>query len=237
VLARVSVLGPQGRGLTGLTVRVAAGEADRPAAACGPGCYEATLPTARPRAIDVSVAGRGATTQWHVALPARWPAPDATALLRRAERVWRGLRSLTVNDRLASDPTHAVVTRWRMVAPDRVAYHVLGHGSAVVIGRRRWDRQAGGRWIRSQQEPPLRQPVPFWVAVADAHVLGSAVAGGRPAWRVSFFDPRSAAWFEVLIDKRTTHTLDLRMNATAHFMHERYGSFDAPLQIVPPVGG
>jgi hypothetical protein len=234
VFARVSVLGQQGLGVRGLHVRVAAGGAARTAAPCGPGCYQARLPVAAPRSVEVAVAGPERTTPWRVLLPARWPSPAATKLMRRAERVWRRLRSVTIRDRLASDATHAVTTTWRMVAPDRVAYDVEGGGSAVIIGGRRWDRQAGGVWTLSTQSPVLRQPVPFWVGVSNAHLLGSTAIDGRPAWRVSFYDPRSPAWFEVAIEKRTGHTLDLRMNAAAHFMHERYGSFDEPLRILPP---
>ena len=37
-----------------------------------------------------------------------------------------------------------------------------------------------------------------------------------------------------LVDKKTMHTLDLRMITTSHFMHETYGPFDAPLAVEPP---
>ena len=53
-------------------------------------------------------------------------------------------------------------------------------------------------------------------------------------WDVSFFDPRTPAWFEVLLDRRTLRTFDLRMNTTAHFMHDTYGPFNARLAIEPP---
>jgi hypothetical protein len=76
--------------------------------------------------------------------------------------------------------------------------------------------------------------VPGWTAVADAHLLGSVTTHGRAAWRVSFFDPGTPAWFEILIDKRTLHTLDSRMVATAHFMHDVYGAFDTTPPVDPP---
>jgi hypothetical protein len=53
-------------------------------------------------------------------------------------------------------------------------------------------------------------------------------------WRVSFFDPKTPGWFEVALDKRTLHTLELSMFATAHFMHDVYGGFDEPAGIRPP---
>jgi len=40
--------------------------------------------------------------------------------------------------------------------------------------------------------------------------------------------------FEITVERATMRTLDLRMVTTAHFMHERYRSFDAPLSVKPP---
>jgi hypothetical protein len=39
---------------------------------------------------------------------------------------------------------------------------------------------------------------------------------------------------EIWIDKHTHRTLELRMTAAGHFMHHRYGPFNAPLTISPP---
>jgi hypothetical protein len=234
LLVQASVVGPDRNGVSGLAVRLAIDGSKRRGAPCRPGCYQAQFAVARARSVGVDVQGAGATTHWVVLLPAAWPAADGSEVLRRAGAVWRGLRSLTVHDRLASDSEHVISTTWRIVAPDRVAYAIDGGGGAIIIGRRRWDRAHGGAWIASRQEPPLTQPVPPWVAVANAHILGSVSVGGRKAWRVSFFDPKTPAWFEVLVDQRTARTLELRMNTTAHFMHERYRSFNEPTAIVPP---
>jgi hypothetical protein len=154
--------------------------------------------------------------------------------MARAERVWRSLRSLAFRERLASDSSHSVTSVWRAAAPDRIAYTVSGGYSSVVIGGRRWDRAPGGRWVESSQTAPIHQPVPFWVSVANAHVLGTAQLRGHSVWRVSFFDPATPGWFEVAIDKRTLHTLELSMFTTAHFMHDVYSGFDEPAGIRPP---
>ena len=76
----------------------------------------------------------------------------------------------------------------------------------------------------------MKQPVPVWQSATDAHVVGQTAT----TWRITFYDPRTPAWFAVVVDKRTFHTLDLRMITTAHFMHERYRSFDSASAIVPP---
>jgi hypothetical protein len=220
VLAQVSVVGQQGTGASGLRVSFGAVHAT----ACGAGCYRATLPLRR--AVDLRVGN----LHWLVALPSPWPPRDASALVAHAARVWRSLHTLAFSDRLGSDATHVVVSEWRVVSPDRLAYR-LGDGyQSVIVGGRRWDRAPHGRWIESAQTVPLRQPVPFWQSATDAHV----VAETPTTVRITFFDPKTPAWFAIVVDRRTLHTLDLRMITTAHFMHERYGPFDAPLVVRPP---
>jgi hypothetical protein len=108
-----------------------------------------------------------------------------------------------------------------------------GGSDAIIIGDRRWDRDSpGGKWERSSQTP-LRQPVPFWTSVNDAHLLGTTRVAGRPAWRVSFYDAQIPAFFAIAIDKKTLRTLDLGMTTAAHFMHHRYTGFNAPVTIAP----
>ena len=217
---RVSVVGQQGDGVRGLPVSVNGTKASE----CGAGCYSAPL-----SAREVTVRVR--TTSWHVALPRR--TPDAEQIVSRAAHVWRSLRTLGWTDRLASDPVHAVFSSWRAVAPDRISYSVRGGYAAVIIGHTRWDKSPGAGWVRSPQSIPVKQPSPIWQSAIDAHVVGSTPS----SWRITFFDPKTPAWFEVVVDKRTLHTLDLHMTTTAHFMHERYGPFDAPVRVVPPVRG
>jgi hypothetical protein len=230
------VVGPDGAGVRRLTVgfRVkAGGRATRATGVpCGAGCYETVVSWhGRPTRVLVRI---GAWKPVAFAMPQAWPPPAADRLLARAGRVWRDLRTLVAHERLASDPSHALSTVWRFLAPDRLSYSTAGGSSAVIIGDRRWDRQPGGRWQRSPQQPLPRQPAPLWAAVSAAHILGVQEIRGREVWRVSFFDPRTPAWFTVAIDRATLRTLELRMVTTAHFMHERYGPFNRPLRIQPP---
>ena len=237
---QASVIDGQGRGLRGLnvgfTVRGGGTASEAAGRPCGAGCYRARIvASARPQAVTTSIAGAGTTaTRWTISPPAVWPPPDGSSLVVRAARVWRRLRTVVFQDHLASDARFAIDTRWTIIAPDRVTYAVAGGSSAIVIGDKRWDREPGGRWIESAQIPRLRQPLPFWVGVSDAHILARTTLRGRPVWDISFFDPRTPAWFEVLLDRRTLRTLDLRMNTTAHFMHDTYGPFNARLAIEPP---
>jgi len=234
VLLQASVLGPQGSGVSGLAAAFTVQGARQSATPCGPGCYRATLATSgRPAGVALELRGRRAT-RWQVALPESWPPPDASALLARAGRVWRALRSLSFRESLASGAGEVVRSTWQMQAPDRLAYQVRGGWAAVIVGGRRWDRSpGGGRWVASPQTR-LTQPVPFWVSVRDAHVLGTGTVQGRAVWRVSFFDPGTPAWFTVALDRSTLRTLELQMITTAHFMYDVYTSFNATPAILPP---
>jgi hypothetical protein len=188
----------------------------------------------RPTSVTVAIRGGPNAVRWRVALPAPWPPADATALVLRAGRVWRSLRSLSYHETLASSPRAGVESSWRIEAPDRVAYTVVGEGGGVIIGARRWDqRTSNGPWVESPQTR-LTQPLPAWSLIADAHVLGTSTVQGRSAWLVSFFDPGTPAWFEAAIDLTTMHTLETHMVTTAHFMRDTYGAFNATPPIAPP---
>jgi hypothetical protein len=236
--AQVSVVGQEGTGVDGLKVSLAttreSGVTSSAAKPCGVGCYRASLGSgSTPTALRVRVRGANAT-DWNVPLPASWPTPDAAAIVARATRVWTSLSSMAYLDVIHSDATNVVVTHWQIVAPDRLAYQIEHGSQAVIIGEHRWDRAtATGAW-RESTSIRLHQPEPFWVSATDSHVLGSASFGGHAVWRVSFYDPRTPGWFVALIDKRSGRTLDLHMFATAHFMHDTYGNFNAPIKIVPP---
>jgi hypothetical protein len=240
VSLQASVIGQEGPadGLqVSFDVESRSAKAAGPAAPCGVGCYETRVTLGgKPERVAVEIGGRNrARSTVSFRLPAEWPPPDAADIVHRAERTWRALRSLVVYDHLASGPGQAITTHWRLVAPDREAYVIEGGPRAVVIGAKRWDRNPGGKWVPSAQDP-IRQPVPFWLAVADAHLLGSETLRGSAVWHVSFFDPQIRAWFELWIEKSSGRTLELRMTAQAHFMHQVYGQFDRPLRVVPPTG-
>jgi hypothetical protein len=237
---QASVVGPDGLGVAGLPLEFAispgAGRVVRTrGAACGPGCYAATATAAAPRRVSVTI-GRGAEPRrFEFVLPHAWPHTDAGALVRRSGRVWRNLKTLVWRERLASDSRHAIRTVYRVVAPDRLSYQVAGGAAAVVIGHRRWDRDAPtGSWQRSAQQPPVRQPAPFWSAIRNAHIVATPTVRGHRAWRITFFDPRTPAWFTVVLDRQSLRTLDLQMVTTAHFMHDVYGPFNEPLRLRPP---
>jgi hypothetical protein len=171
-------------------------------------------------------------------MPVTWPAPPATAILRRVESAWRRLHSLSAVSRIASDARHSVTTAWRFRAPNRLAYRNLPGGSeAVVIGGRRWDRASpAASWQESAQDA-VRQPVPPWSgATAFAHLLGTETIDLRKVLRISFLDRSAPAWFTILVDAATYRTTRVDMVAQAHFMHQANRAFDRAARISAPRG-
>jgi hypothetical protein len=226
--AQVSVVGQEGPA-SGLSVSVNSVRAK----ACGPGCYSTPRPVTP--VVEVGIRGRNrpaSTVEFRQPLSPH--GPPAAAVVAQADRAWRALQSLVVHDRLSSGPGSLVETVWQFVAPHRMTYRIRNGPAAVAIGSRRWDKLPGRRWEASEQDP-ITEPIPLWESVSNAHLLGSGTLRGHAVWKVSFFDAQIPAWFTIWVDKATARTLELRMIAQAHFMHQVYGPFNRPLRIVPPV--
>lgn len=224
-----TVLSPTGGPLSGLPVSFRIGPRTIPARPCGPGCYSASV--RRAARVQLQLGGSRPVS---FSFPAR--PRSAAAIVARAARVTRALRSLVYVESLRSKPTGGLLTTWSLKAPNEVEYRIRGGASAIVLGTRRWDRdRPGGAWRRSQQLPALQVPQPAWGALAtNAYVLGDGSIGGRPVWIVSFANPSIPAWFTAWVERRTYRPLQLRMTAAAHFMFHRYVAFDRPLTIRPP---
>jgi hypothetical protein len=225
-----TVLAPQGGPLSGLQVAFEAGSGPIPAQPCGLGCYSAST-RARPRHVEVRLSG---SRPVGFDIPAR--TRPAAAIVARAARATRALKSLVYAESLRSGPTGGLLTHWSLQAPNQVEYRIRNGAEAIVLGTRRWDRdRAGLPWRRSRQLPALEVPQPAWGSRAtNAHVLREGRLGGRPVWVVSFANPTTPAWFTVWIERTTYRTLRLRMTAASHFMLHRYLAFDERLAIGPP---
>ncbi len=66
--------------------------------------------------------------------------------------------------------------------------------------------------------------------MSNAHL----VRAGRSVLVVSMLNRSLPAWFTIRFDRRTLRPLSLEMTAAAHFMHQRYTSFNRPLEIRGP---
>ena len=224
------VVSPAGAGLGGLEVSFQLDPGGTVAAsACGPGCYETTAKTT-PRRVVVELAGGGyPRSAVSFTLP-RAPRP-AGELVLRASRVFRDSRSVVYSETLASQPGTFLRSIWKLAAPNSLSYRIRGDTDGIVIGGRRWDRVAGGRWVASPQDPRLPQPATTWSSTVRNAYL---VAAGPRELVVSFFDPGIYAWFRLVIDRKTFRPRDMRMIAAAHFMRQHYLAYDKPVGIRPP---
>ncbi|MES1248784.1 MAG: copper resistance protein CopC [Actinomycetota bacterium] len=206
----VIVFSPAGGGASGLAVTV-----DGTAAtACGSGCYR--VDGEHGDTTDVVVDGLRAS----IVAPADAPVADVARMQRWIE----ARTSVAYVEHLASDPEHSVTASWRFEAPNRVAYTIAGGAQGIVVGDRRWDRaRAGAAWVESPQTP-VRQPATQWERATNVHAVAPGV--------LTFADPTIPAFF-------TLHVRDgkptlLEMTAPAHFMRDRYVSFDSAPRIRPP---
>jgi hypothetical protein len=199
---------------------------------CGNGCYRASVAVPKPRKVTVVLDGHDPASATF-ALPAAWPPRSGAAIVTSAVHAWLKLRTMIIRDHLG-DGRNTLDTVWTIVAPDKVAFAINDGEESIVIGNTRWTKAVGSsRWVVTPQLP-VTQPQPFWVTATDARVLGTVSVNGKPAWKVSFFDPKTPGWYTILVDKATKRTVEMWMTARAHFMHDRYSSFDAPLEIKPP---
>jgi copper transport protein len=215
-------LSPAGGGLNGLDVRLDG----HTTTTCGHGCYRADLVPGR--SVDVEIGRFGPTRQTSFVLP-RFPRP-ADDLVRRLKKRYHALTSIHYFEHLRSDETHAITARWLLEKPDRVEYAIPGGAQGIVVGGRRWDRTTPrGRWQESPQTP-LPQPATQWNYATNAHVI----ADDGTTKTVSFADPTIPAYFTVTFDAKTLLPRVMHMTAAAHFMTDRYESFNLPRAIYPP---
>lgn len=210
----VVVLSPAGGGASGLDVSIDGARAS----ACGHGCYRVE----RVRGTHITVVADGYDAAFDVPLVAT----RADAMLREIGRAFRAHRSVELVERLASSPANVLTSRWLLESPNRLTYSIRGGAQAIVVGGRRWDRGTPrARWVESPQTP-LPQPATPWRTATNV-------------WRISthdlvFVDPTIPAFFDLELHERLT---EVRMVAAAHFMIDRYVSFDSAPPIRPPRRG
>jgi len=217
----VTVLGPDGTGVNGLSVSVNGVTA----ASCGSGCYRALEPVREPNIVRVN--GRALT----FSVPEQ-PRP-AARIVAGATRAFRALRSVDYLERLASSPRNKVVADFTLERPNRLEYRIRGGADGIVIGSRRWDRVGNKPWVASPQDP-TPQPEPIWAG----HVTNAFLLKSTPGdYLVSFMKPLGPTWFTVRLDRKTLLPRDLRMTTASHFMRHRYLRFNAPPRIKDPTGG
>ncbi len=200
----------------------------RPATSCGIGCYAGRATSAR----QVQVAHGEQVLRFD--LGARRPVPPD--LLPRIRAAYAGMTSTVYKQWTETGSGRGFSVVWREAVPHRFSYRISGGAQAVVVGRRRWDRQPGGAWEASLTTRS-EAFVPPWGntgRLANAQILRE----GPRTLTLAFFGASRLypAWFEVTIARRDYRVLSLRMTAAAHFMVSRYLAWSSPVVIRPPRG-
>ena len=205
---------------------------------CGRGCFKWTLDR-RPRTVEAHVKEGGKT--YVARFPGRWVADGARAgrrLLASAQRVMRGLDALRQYERVTSGPGSLVITRYRLTAPDRLAYGTDDGARAIVIGERQWRRSEGTGWERQRYGGGLgfRTRSWFrWTTYARAvRLIRTSRRGGKGRAVIALMDEATPLWYTLTIDLETMRVVKARMVADGHFMLQRFSGFNEPISVEPP---
>jgi len=222
-------------------VRVAAARELKP---CGIGCLTFTAPGSPP-VLNVDVQDHG---RWYTArLPTRW-LPDqssrAQQILARVQRQMPRLSAATIDETLRSGPAPALVTRYRLAAPDRFAYAITrSHkrlADTIIIGSREWSRAAGQhRWQLSSYGGgsagfSAGDYLRWWTPQANNPRLLSSTDSTADVATLGALPGTALVWFRLRIDLRSDRLLGLRMITTGHFMSQHYSGFHTRRHIDPP---
>ena len=164
--------------------------------------------------------------------PGRLP-PAGAALLAKADRRMRALRSVQYDESLTSGLSSGIRTHYAMQAPDRIRFRTSEGQSTILIGKRRWDREGTKRWVESPF-PGVQAPTYVWEGARNARLLGRTRLDGAPVHVLAAFSNASIpAWFRIFAtgDGRV---LEAEMLTESHFMHHRFSGLNQPVRIEPP---
>ncbi len=162
--------------------------------------------------------------------------PDALAMLRKADAVMNGLRSLRQRQEIADGSGNDVVTFFELAATDRMHYRVIGGLEVIMLGTTQFVREDGS-WRREVAPVAFTFPNFTFVEAASNVVFGPrGTVEGRPAQVVTFVMnvTGSRARYAVWIDLRTSHILREFMVARWHYMIIWNYDFNAPVTIRRP---
>lgn len=220
---------------SGLRVTVSADGKETAVHRCGPACRSADIDLHGGESLAVGVAGSDAGTAVFRVPPL--PAPDAAALVDRAQRLMHALRTYRLDETLRPARAPLAVT-YAFEAPDRLSYQVSGGGETVIVGREQFSRDGPAAPWRTESMPAIQVPTFVWDGAPAVAPRDLTPAAGVPAGLrvVSFYEDLDGVpvWFELSVDGQGL-VERAAMRAQAHFMTDRYYDFDAPLTIRSPL--
>ncbi len=213
-------------------------------AACGNGCFDGTASVQTADTWTFTVHATTPRAPLTVRLTAPVPAPDAQTTLTHVVANMGRLRSLRVDERLASRVGGPIIrTEFRFVAPDRFTYNETGaaQASAVIIAHRRYDRDTPtAPWVAGDWGTPdgFTWPRGFytdlWNPATAIRMLGPANLHGTPTHIIAFATTKTDAWFRLWIGDGDGLVHRMEMRARSHTMNQDYDNFNQPISIVAP---
>lgn len=186
------------------------------------------------RATVLDGIGAGATVSFALDVQAS-RAPAST--LGDIDRAMLSLRTLRETQTLTSGGP-PLVFHFEYLAPDRVRYTTLSPTGQLtetrLIGRDRFDREAGGTWTHTDLGFPSR--VPFSAYAHDAtrlRVIGHDRDGGQDILELAFVQA-PGTYYRLWVGAQDHLVRRYAMMAQGHYMTGAYSDYDATIAIAAP---
>lgn len=163
-------------------------------------------------------------------------APDAMALLKRAEKLIEGVRTWRELEHYSSGAGYFTTTQYVFAVPDRLVYQTNLGSEGRVIGRRSHFRERGSAWTVTNREKPLSVSFRFPLATeVGGATLGTRTEEGDRTYQiVTYDDPGGKLHFAAWIDLATGLPMRIFMVGEAHHMVSNISGYNAPVKISPP---
>jgi hypothetical protein len=196
-----------------------------------PGWWEAEVIVRRRGQPDVS-------TSFPLRLGRPRPAVSAVASQRLVEQVrlavgtlhtWREVQQITDGN------GGVVVTRFDVVAPDRVHYQTSDGAEAIIVGTGRALRSGSEGWTRDTLPQPVVVEGPLsYLRDARSVALGRTAPCDEESCQVVLWQWDQTTTFAAWIGTTTHRVHRLLMVAPEHYMTLEYRDFDAPIRVELP---
>ena len=146
----------------------------------------------------------------------------------------RRLRGVQQLEQLSSGPGTGATTRYRLRAPDRLAW-VTGRGvRSVVIGKRQWMTEPGSPWREGDYGSGLSFKTRSWFTWQQYARTVRLLGEHDGVAEIALFDEGTPVWFRLTVDLSTHHVTAERMTARARFGETRFSGFDRAFRIEAP---
>ncbi|HET6782119.1 MAG TPA: CopD family protein [bacterium] len=169
--------------------------------------------------------------------PARARDQSALQLLERAKSTLAAARTWSTVEQTTDGTGNGIVTVFEAAQPDRLRYRTSSNVEGIIIGVRRYQRQAGGGWEQDTLPSPPAISGPFvpYLGQIGAAIMGRSERCGSEACQVVLWETAEpGASFAGWIGLDTLQIHRLLMVAPSHFMTAELRGVNLPITITPP---